>query len=212
LNSLTFGWWLSPSIYPFNDGDEMVLNRWTNTTPSVGYYGTTGGGWWPYARRNQALITGGLYLDASDYSDATAFNNSNAHLSNANINHLAALGRSFRPANGSVGYVGMGALAGTGPNAACPSASSSQQWYMEGSQAAQVFYTPATATDPLYLALFNFDDASSVSLTISFADLGLSPTQTHTVSSLANGNTVATAAGSFSVTLAAGQPALYTVR
>ncbi len=211
LNSLTFGWWLSPGVYRFNDGDEMVLNRWMDQTPKSGYYGTAGGGYWPYARRNQALITGGLFLDATDYTDATALANSESYLTNPGVNHLASLGKSFRPVSGKVGYVGTGAYAGEGRQE-CSSASSSQKWYEEGSEAQTAFYTPATATDPLYLAVFNYDDASSTTVSVGFADLGLSSSKTYTVKSITNGSTVVTASGSFSVKLAPGQPALYSVQ
>lgn len=172
LNGLTGGWWLSPNVYAFNDPDEMALNQWLlsgNTYPLA----------WAKMHAVAAAITGGIFLDASDYNNATFFNQSKAALTNPLVNEVAARGKSFIPVNGAVGY-----LASTAANGGAN----------PGSQASDRFYSPSsaatpTASEPTYVALFNFDQTSPSMKTVDLVNVGLSSTTPYQVFDYTAGGT-----------------------
>ncbi len=89
LNSVTYGWWLG-DLYPFNDPDDLVFN---------GYGATT--------NENQSrLISGavtGLFLDGDDVTTTNGQQAAQACLTNAAINTVARVGRSFTPVEGNTG-------------------------------------------------------------------------------------------------------------
>ncbi len=193
MNGLTFGWWLSPNVYAYNDPDEMALNQWHLSGPSGQPYPAA----WARAHVVAAAITGGLFLDSSDYSDAAALQRSLGYLGNAALDAVAAHGGPFRPVDGDVGYVRAPIAGATGQ-------------YNAGSQATELFAAPAGAAGGSTLvAVFNFDHSQAATRTISFARLGLSATATYQVDDLSTGANLGTAVGSMSVTTPAGDGVVY---
>jgi hypothetical protein len=89
LNSVTYGWWLG-GLYPFNDPDDLVF---------YGYGATT--------NENQSrLISGaitGLFLDGDDVTTTNGQQAAQACLTNAAINAVARVGRTFTPVEGNTG-------------------------------------------------------------------------------------------------------------
>ena len=89
MNSVSYGWWLD-DLYQFNDPDIMVFN---------GYGATT--------NENQSrLISGavtGLFLDGDDLTTADGQAAAQMCLTNAAINRIASVGRTFTPVEGNTG-------------------------------------------------------------------------------------------------------------
>ena len=89
LNSVTYGWWLD-DLYQFNDPDDLVF---------YGYGATT--------NENQSrLISGavtGLFLDGDDVTTTNGQQAAQACLTNAAINTVARVGRTFTPVEGNTG-------------------------------------------------------------------------------------------------------------
>ena len=89
MNSVTYGWWLD-DLYQFNDPDIMVFN---------GYGATT--------NENQSrLISGaitGIFLDGDDLTSSNGQQAADTCLTNASINAVARVGRSFTPVEGNTG-------------------------------------------------------------------------------------------------------------
>jgi hypothetical protein len=192
LNGLTGGWWLSPYVFAFNDPDEMALNQWQlsgNRYPEA----------WAKTHAVAAAITGGTFLDASDYTNAASFDQSKAALTNPLVNKVAARGKSFIPVNGDLGYV---------------SSTAADGWANPGSEASDGFYSPSsaaapTASDPTYVAVFNFDQTSSATKTVSLSSVGLSATASYDAFDYtAGGTSLGARQGSVTVTVAAGSAVL----
>jgi hypothetical protein len=89
LNSVTYGWWLD-DLYQINDPDDLVF---------YGYGATT--------NENQSrLISGavtGLFLDGDDVTTTNGQQAAQACLTNAAINTVARVGRTFTPVEGNTG-------------------------------------------------------------------------------------------------------------
>ena len=89
LNSVTYGWWLD-DLYQFNDPDDLVF---------YGYGATT--------NENQSrLISGavtGLFLGGDDVTTTNGQQAAQACLTNAAINTVARVGRTFTPVEGNTG-------------------------------------------------------------------------------------------------------------
>lgn len=195
LNSLTFGWWLSPSVYRYNDADEMALAHWYSdaagarcTPGACGLYPAS----WARAHVTAAAITGGMLIDAGEYTEAASLQRSAQALSNASINAVAASARSFRPVGGDVAYVPPKGNA--------------------GSQASELFYSRPDAAHPeTLLAAFNYGDTNPATHTIAFSKLGLSDSATYHVRNLSTGLDRGAQRGSLSVTIPAGDGMLYQI-
>ncbi|MGO8991813.1 MAG: alpha-galactosidase [Polyangiaceae bacterium] len=89
MNSATYGWWMSGTLYPFNDPDEIVLQGYTaddNMTRLV-----------------SVLVSGTVFLDGDDLTNATAQSLAKTMLTNGRMNAVARLGRAFRPVEGNTG-------------------------------------------------------------------------------------------------------------
>ena len=94
LNSLTYGWWTSPSIY-IADPDEIplgpVANQGARSLDEA------------RSRFLSAVISGGMILDSSAFpDDPVARQLAGAVYTNRNINALAG-GKAFRPVEGNTG-------------------------------------------------------------------------------------------------------------
>ena len=94
LNSLTYGWWIHDTIYPYNDPDHIVIYRSRNANRVHDY----NEGLSAYIA---AAITGGLMLFSDDISVAAARTRIEEILNNESINKLVADGRTFRPVEGN---------------------------------------------------------------------------------------------------------------
>lgn len=90
LNSLTYGWWLS-KVYDFNDADEIVLDGFREGENR--------------ARVTSAAITG-LFISGDDFSaggSARGKERAKKFLTNADVDNVARIRKSFRPVEGDTG-------------------------------------------------------------------------------------------------------------
>jgi len=90
LNSLTFGWWLSGTVYAYNDPDHAVLYRRTGQDPTSEVEARM--------RVTSALIAGTMLLDSDDLRDPAAQARARRLLGNRDAVAVAGAGRTFRPA------------------------------------------------------------------------------------------------------------------
>lgn len=96
LNSLTYGWWMNQTIYPYNDPDHIVLyNNYNHSAPILFNEGLS--------RYISAAIAGTVMLDSSDYRIEGARERARQILTHSAINDIAKEGRSFRPVEGNTG-------------------------------------------------------------------------------------------------------------
>jgi alpha-galactosidase len=90
LNALTYGWWLN-SVYDYNDPDHVVLGGFSDGENR--------------ARVTSAVVTG-LFLSGDDFSragEADGKEKARRFLTNADIDSLGRIGKSFRPVEGDTG-------------------------------------------------------------------------------------------------------------
>jgi alpha-galactosidase len=184
LNSMTWGWWMSGTLYRFNDPDETTLVRFHGTSTDIPFE-------WARTRVTASVIAGTVFLDSTDYTSATGADRASRLLTNPAVNELARSGRAFRPLEGDTAYVRAPIPGSTAVNA--------------GSQAADAFVL--ADGEGAYLALFNYDGSRQVTRTIDLRRAGLFRTLTYRVVDLWTGET-STAADSLSVSLAPGGAAL----
>jgi len=95
LNSLTYGWWTSPSVY-IADPDEIPLGPVANEGSRNENEARS--------RFLSAVISGGMILDSSAFLDDPAARDVAPKVyTNPRINALAATGKPFRPVEGDTG-------------------------------------------------------------------------------------------------------------
>ena len=90
LNSLTYGWWLA-GVYDFNDADHIVLGGHSDGENR--------------ARVTASAITG-IFISGDDFSrdaDPAGKERAKKYLTNADINAVAKIKKSFRPIEGNTG-------------------------------------------------------------------------------------------------------------
>lgn len=93
LNSLTYGWWMNGTIYPFNDPDHIVVyNSYNHREPILFNEGLT--------RYISAAISGTMMIDSDDFRIKEARERAVKILTNEEINQVAKDRTSFRPAEG----------------------------------------------------------------------------------------------------------------
>ena len=96
LNSVTYGWWLNRSVYPYNDPDHTpVYGSYRRDNPSLFNEGLT--------RYIASAIAGTVMLAGDDYRIPEARERAKKIYLNDEVNKLAADGISFRPVEGSSG-------------------------------------------------------------------------------------------------------------
>ena len=177
LNSLNYGWWLHNAVYPYNDPDHIVVytsyNRAKEKGPILAEEGLS--------RYIAAAITGGFMIN-SDYFDVPgAGERAVAILNNAEVNALAASGRTFRPVEGNT-----------------------------GSQAGTLYIRDDRAIDGcFYIAAFNFSDSKTGSVQVDFARIGLEPDKKYSLRELISGKDQGTVSGSLAVTMGIAEPKLF---
>ena len=87
INALTFGWWLA-GVYDFNDADHVVLDGFTEGENR--------------ARTTSSVITG-IFISGDDFStdgSITGKERAKRFLTNAEVNDVARIKKSFRPVEG----------------------------------------------------------------------------------------------------------------
>jgi alpha-galactosidase len=89
LNSLSYGWWMNSKLYSYNDPDHMVFEGFgANENMS---------------RLVSGAISGTVFLNGDDLTEATGQALAKSRLTNSNIDWLASLGNTFRPVEGNTG-------------------------------------------------------------------------------------------------------------
>lgn len=94
LNSLTYGWWMNGTIYPFNDPDHIVLYNSFNHKQAILYNEGL-------SRYISGAIAGTLLIDSDDFRIKEARNRAMEILTCEEINAVAKRGISFRPVEGN---------------------------------------------------------------------------------------------------------------
>jgi alpha-galactosidase len=88
MNSVTYGWWLD-KLYSFNDPDLMVFDNGPGANEDQ-------------SRLINCTITG-VYLNGSILTNSSSVATAQLYLTNAAINAVARVGRTFRPVDGATG-------------------------------------------------------------------------------------------------------------
>lgn len=96
LNSLTYGWWINGTVYPFNDPDHIVLYNSFNHKEGILYNEGL-------SRYISAAIAGTLLIDSDDFRIKEARNRAQEMLTCQEINEIAKRGVAFRPVEGDTG-------------------------------------------------------------------------------------------------------------
>lgn len=93
LNAATYGWWISDTLYRFNDPDHIVLvDSHGETTDEEAR-----------TRFSASVVAGAVFIDSDDMSKPLARQRASKILTNSAINALARSGRPFRPVEGDSG-------------------------------------------------------------------------------------------------------------
>ncbi|KRF43793.1 alpha-galactosidase [Paenibacillus sp. Soil787] len=93
LNSLTYGWWMNGTIYPFNDPDHTVLYKSFNQEPTMVQEGRS--------RLNASLIAGTVLLMGDDFRKEEARTRAEDWLTRPELLKIAKTGKSFIPLEGN---------------------------------------------------------------------------------------------------------------
>ncbi len=96
LNSLTYGWWLNGTVYPFCDPDHIVLYNSFNHRQEILFNEGL-------SRYISAAITGTVMIDSDDLRMRKARERVVEILTNEEINAVAKKGEAFRPVEGDTG-------------------------------------------------------------------------------------------------------------
>ncbi|WP_379165767.1 S-layer homology domain-containing protein [Paenibacillus roseus] len=90
LNNLTYGWWQDGTIYHYTDPDYMTLLKGETFEAAQ-------------SRVNALAISGTLYLGSDDVRDERAQELMEKLMTNPAVNHVARIGKAFRPLEGNTG-------------------------------------------------------------------------------------------------------------
>ena len=88
MNSVTYGWWLD-DLYQFNDPDLMVFGNGTETNEAQ-------------SRLISGAVTG-VFLDGDDLTSTSGKLGAQEFLTNAVVDSVARVGRTFAPVEGNTG-------------------------------------------------------------------------------------------------------------
>lgn len=94
LNSLTYGWWMNGTIYPFTDPDHIVLYNSFNHREAISYNEGL-------SRYISAAIAGTMLIDSDDFRIKEARNRAIEILTCEEINAVAKRQAAFRPVEGN---------------------------------------------------------------------------------------------------------------
>lgn len=95
LNSLTHGWWMSNTLYRYNDPDHSVIYKSFNQDATSWHEGRS--------RLTASIISGTVLLLGDDFRKEEAAERAKAWLGNKEIMDVARLGKTFRPLEGGLG-------------------------------------------------------------------------------------------------------------
>ncbi|MCF7754123.1 alpha-galactosidase [Paenibacillus xylanexedens] len=95
LNSLTHGWWMSNTLYRYNDPDHSVLYKSFNQEATGWHEGRS--------RLTASVIAGTVLLLGDDFRKEEAAERARAWLGNTDILSVARMGKTFRPIEGDLG-------------------------------------------------------------------------------------------------------------
>ncbi|WP_235550501.1 alpha-galactosidase [Paenibacillus sp. Soil750] len=93
LNSLTYGWWMNGTLFPYNDPDHTVLYKSFNQEPTMIQEGRS--------RLNASLIAGTVLLMGDDFRNEEARTRAEDWLSRPELLQIAETGKSFVPVEGN---------------------------------------------------------------------------------------------------------------
>ncbi|OAS16074.1 alpha-galactosidase [Paenibacillus oryzisoli] len=93
LNSLTYGWWMNGTLFPFNDPDHTVLYKSFNQASTMLSEGRS--------RLNASLIAGTVLLMGDDFRHEEARTRAGDWLSRPELLTIAKTGKSFVPVEGN---------------------------------------------------------------------------------------------------------------
>lgn len=93
LNSLTYGWWMNGTLFPFNDPDHTVLYKSYNQEPTTPQEGRS--------RLTASLIAGTVLLMGDDFRKEEAQARAREWLSRPELLKIARTGKSFVPLEGN---------------------------------------------------------------------------------------------------------------
>lgn len=96
LNSLTYGWWMNGTIYPFTDPDHIVLYNSYDHKQAILYNEGL-------SRYISASIAGTMLIDSDDFRVQEARERAIKMLTCEEINAVAKRGIAFRPVEGNTG-------------------------------------------------------------------------------------------------------------
>lgn len=94
LNSLTYGWWINGTIYPFNDPDHIVVYNSFNHKQAIQYNEGL-------SRYISAAIAGTMLIDSDDFRIKEARKRAVEMLTCEEINAVAKRNVAFRPVEGN---------------------------------------------------------------------------------------------------------------
>jgi alpha-galactosidase len=93
LNSLTYGWWMNGTLFPYNDPDHTVLYKSFNQEPTMEHEGRS--------RLNASFIAGTVLLMGDDFRNEEARTRAEDWLSRPELLKIAETGKSFVPVEGN---------------------------------------------------------------------------------------------------------------
>lgn len=170
LNSIELGWWLD-RVYPYNDPDHLVLSRAESEGAARIRY-TCGA-------MTGTVLLGDNYSLAGSYPGKQSERDLAMKIAtNADINAVAHIGRSFRPVDGRLATM-----------------FSRYDKYTYGVDQEFVLDTE----DALYYVVFNYDKSAQYTKTADFERLGISKDNVKGIKELWTGQTVEVTGNGFNV-------------
>jgi len=89
MNAVSLGWWISGRLYQFNDSDLLVFDNGPNNNEVQ-------------SRLINGAVTG-VFLNGSILTNSASINLAQTCLTNAAVNAVARVGKTFRPVDGASG-------------------------------------------------------------------------------------------------------------
>lgn len=178
LNSLTFGWWLD-RVYSYNDPDHLVFKDCSEGANRIRL--TTG------AMTGTMLLGDNFSLKGSFPGTQTLRTQAEKVATNADINAVAQLGRSFSPVEGNM---------------------SVNFSHFDNNYGVDKIYMLDTK-NAFYLVVFNYDTSKAATETVSLSRLGLNEADVKHITELWTGESINLDDGNLKCTVPAGDVRLY---
>jgi alpha-galactosidase len=181
LNSLELGWWLD-RVYQYNDPDHLVLSR-AKTDGEARIRYTCG------AMTGTVLLGDNYSLEGSYQGTQAERDLAMRIATNADINSVARIGRSFRPVEGGL------------------EVQFYRYQYSYGVDREFVLDTD----NALYYAVFNYDEENDFTKTADFSRIGVEPGNVKSIKELWTGEQVSFSGNGFSVSVPKGDVRMYRI-